>query len=57
MISHRLFPSIDFYIADKIFELANCENKSLIELPIFNLQIFLFRDWFQKDIQQCRSIQ
>jgi hypothetical protein len=42
------FPSIDFYIADKIFELTNCENKSLRELPLFNLQIILFRDWFQK---------
>jgi len=41
-ILHWLFPSIDFYIADKIFELTNCENKSLRELPLFNLQIFLY---------------
>jgi hypothetical protein len=38
-ILHWLFPSIDFYIADKIFELTNCENKSLKELPLFNLEI------------------
>ena len=37
------FPSIDFYIARKIFELTNCENISLRELILFNLQIFLFR--------------
>ena len=36
-----------FYIAEKIFELTNCENKSLRELPLFNLQIFL----------QCCSVQ
>jgi hypothetical protein len=42
-ILHWPFPSIDFYIAKKIFEQTNCENKSLRELPLFNLQIFLFR--------------
>jgi hypothetical protein len=35
-----LFPSIDFYIAKKIFERTNYENKFLRELPLFNLQIF-----------------
>ena len=49
-ILHLLFLSIDFYIAEKIFELINCENKSLREL-------LLFRAWFQKDIKQCRSVQ
>ena len=42
-ILHWLFSTIDFYIAEKIFELTNCENKSLRELPLFNLQIFVFR--------------
>ena len=40
-LSHILlwsFPSIDFYIANKIFELTNCENKSLRELPLFNFE-------------------
>jgi hypothetical protein len=49
-------PSIDFYIAKKIFELTNYENKFLRELPLFNLQIFLFRIWFQKYTKQCRSV-
>jgi hypothetical protein len=35
-ILHWPFPSIDIYIAKKIFELTNCENKSLRELPLFN---------------------
>ena len=35
------FRSIYFHIADKIFEQTTCENKSLRELPFFNLQ-FLF---------------
>jgi len=56
-ILYWLFPSMDFYIADKIFELINCKNKSLRELPLFNLQILLFWVWFQKDIKQCRSVQ
>jgi hypothetical protein len=56
-ILHWPFPSIDFYIAKKIYEQTNCENKSLIELPLFNLQIFLFRIWFQKYTKQCRSVQ
>jgi hypothetical protein len=34
-ILHWPFPSIDFYIAKKIFELTNCENKSLRELTLF----------------------
>jgi hypothetical protein len=50
-ILHWLFLSIDFYIAEKIFELTNCENKSLRELHLFNLQIFSFRVWFQKKYQ------
>jgi hypothetical protein len=56
-ILHWPFPSIDFYIAKKIFELTNCENKSLRELTLFNLQIFLFRVWLQKYTNQCRSVQ
>jgi hypothetical protein len=49
--------SIGFYIAKQIFELTNCENKSLRELPLFNLQIFLLRVWFQKNTKQRRSVQ
>jgi hypothetical protein len=56
-IIHWPFPSIDFYIAKKIYEQTNCENKSLRELPLFNLQIFLFRIWFKKYTKQCRSVQ
>ena len=56
-ILHWPFPSIDFYIAKKIYEQTNCENKSLRDLPLFNLQIFLFRIWFQKYTKQCRSVQ
>ena len=55
-ILHWPFPSIDFYIAKKIFELTNCENKALRELTLFNLQIFLFRVWFKKYTKQCRSV-
>jgi hypothetical protein len=55
-ILHWIFSSIDFHIAEKIFELTNCKIKSLRELPLFNLQIFLFRVWFQKDIKQCWSV-
>jgi hypothetical protein len=56
-IVHWPFPSINFYIAKKIYEQTNCENKSLRELPLFNLQIFLFRIWFQKYTKQCWSVQ
>jgi hypothetical protein len=56
-ILHWPFPSTDFYIAKKFFELTNCENKSLRELTLFNLQIFLFRVWLQKYTNQCRSVQ
>jgi hypothetical protein len=56
-ILHLPFPSIDFNIAKKIYEQTNCENKSLRELPLFNLQIFLFRIWFQNYTKQCRSVQ
>ena len=51
-ILHCPFPTIDFYIAKKIFEMTNCENKSLRELTLFNLQILLFRVWFQKNIKR-----
>jgi hypothetical protein len=37
-ILHWPFPCIDFYIAKKIFELTNCENKSLRELSLFNFE-------------------
>ena len=37
-ILHWLFSSIDFSIAEKIFEITNCENRSLRDLPLFNLQ-------------------
>jgi hypothetical protein len=43
-------------ISEKIFEQTNCKNKSLRELSLFNCQIFLLRDWFQKDMKQCRSV-
>jgi hypothetical protein len=56
-ILHWPFPSINLYIAEKIFELTNCENKSLRELPLFNLQICLLRVWCQKYTKQCRSVQ
>ena len=56
-ILHWPFPSINFYTAKKIYEQTNCENKSLIELPLFNLEIFLFQIWFQKYTKQCRSVQ
>jgi hypothetical protein len=46
--TNQIKSSIDFYIAKKIFELTNWENKSLRELPLFNLQIFLLRVCFQK---------
>ena len=39
--SHWLFSFIDFNISEKIFDLTNCKNKSLRELPLFNLQIFI----------------
>jgi hypothetical protein len=45
-ILHWFFSSLYFYIAEKIFELTNCKNKSLRVLPLFNLQIFLFCVWF-----------
>ena len=39
-------------MAEKIFELTNCENKSLRELPLFNFQIFLFRVLYN-DVRKC----
>ena len=51
-IVHWPFSSIYFYIAVKIFELTNRENKSLRELPLFNLQIFLFRVLYN-DARKC----
>ena len=56
-IIHWPFTNIDFYIAKKIHEQTNCENKSLRELHLFNLQIFVFRIWFQKYTKQCWSVQ
>ena len=47
-----LFSSIDLYIAAKIIELTNCENKSLRELPLLNLQIFVFRVLYN-DAREC----
>jgi hypothetical protein len=47
-LSHNLhwpFPSIDFYIAKKIFELTNYENKFLRELPLF--KYFCFESGFK----------
>ena len=55
-ILHWPFPSTDFYIAKKIYELTNYENKSLRELHSFNWQISLFRVQFKKYIK-CRSVQ
>jgi hypothetical protein len=51
-LSHILhwLSSIGFYIAEKIFVLTNCKNKSLRELPLFNLQIFLFRVLYNDEI-------
>jgi hypothetical protein len=43
---------IYFYIAEHIFELTNCENKSLRESHLFNLQIFLFRVLYN-DARKC----
>ena len=40
-----------FYIANKIFELTNCKNKSLRGLPLFE------SGFKKKDIKQCRSVQ
>ena len=39
-------------LSEKIFELTNCENKSLRELLLFNLQIFLFRVLYN-DVRKC----
>ena len=58
-ILHWLFPSIDFYIADKIFELTNCENKSLKELPLFNLKILFFESGFKNisnNVDLCNDV-
>jgi hypothetical protein len=46
-ILHWPFPSIDFYIAKKIFELTNYVNNFLKEFPLFNLQIFCFEFGFK----------
>jgi hypothetical protein len=45
--------AVTFILQKKIFELTNCENKSLRELPLFNLQIFLLRVCFQKYTKEC----
>ena len=60
-ILHLLFTSNDFYFADKIFELTNCENKSLRDLPLF--KFLFFESGFKKisnnvnlynDIRKCK---
>jgi hypothetical protein len=51
------FFCIDFYIAEEIFELTNCENKSIRELPLLNLQIFLFRVLYNDVIVFVKSTQ
>jgi hypothetical protein len=43
-------------MAEKIFEKTNCENKSLRELPLFNLQIFLFRVLYKCFIRSTQDI-
>jgi hypothetical protein len=43
-ILHLLFLSIDFYIAEKIFELINCENKSLRELLLFRAYMSIYKE-------------
>ena len=45
--------TLTFILQKNIFEPTNCENKSLRALPLFNLQIFLFQVWFQKDMSIC----
>ena len=42
-----------FLYCRKDLELINCENKSLRELPLFNLQIFLFRVLYN-DVRVCK---
>jgi hypothetical protein len=37
--SARLFPSINFFIVDKTFELTNWEDKSIRELPCVNSSV------------------
>ena len=53
------FSSFDFYIAEKIFELTQCENKSLRELPC---KYFCFESGLKKisnnvdlynDVRKC----
>ena len=55
-ILHWLFSSIDFYMTEKIFEKINCEYKSLRELPLFNLQIFLLRVLYKCVIRSTQDI-
>ena len=46
-ILHWPFPSIDCYIAKMIFELTNCENKSLRELLCWTCKYFCFESDFK----------
>jgi hypothetical protein len=55
-ILHWLFSSIDFYMAEKIFGLTNCENKFLKEFPLSNLQIFLFRVLYKCFVKSTQHI-
>jgi hypothetical protein len=42
--TNQIKSSIYFYIAKKIFELTNCENKSLRELPLLPV----YAQWYQR---------
>jgi hypothetical protein len=50
--TNQIKSSIDFYIAKKIFELTNYKNKSLRELPLFNI----FASCLVSKIYQAMSI-
>ena len=54
-ILHWPFPSIDFYIAKKIYELTNCENKSLIRVAFVQLANIFVSNLVSK-IYQTMSI-
>jgi hypothetical protein len=54
-ILHWPFPSIDFYIAKKIYELTNCENKSLIRVSFVQLANIFVSNLVSK-IYQTMSI-
>jgi hypothetical protein len=46
-----------WYILHWPFILQKRSLNGQIAKPLFNLQIFLFRVWFQKYTKQCRSVQ